>query len=293
MYLKDEEEEDLSIVPYFNLKRRLKIGTFKIDSHGTVLGQRFLAIILRQMINDNHDFVYVTLFSKQKGLISLFEKFGFQIWGYKNNGELIYYKDLSISNNEYMDFPRVNLAKSNRKYLLAIFPKFHTKLFPDSKLCTERVHSVEDLSFPNTSEKIYLTAMNGVMEFQTGDLVVIYRTAEKGQSAEYSSVVTSICTVVEVKHIQGFDTFESFIAYCGKGTIFSFQELSYFWSSRKYPFIIKMLYNVPLEKRITRNKLIEEIGLNRDSYFGCMSLTDNQFREIIEIGEINESFVID
>lgn len=41
LYLKDEYEADSSINPFFNERRRLKIGTFKINSHGTVLGQRF------------------------------------------------------------------------------------------------------------------------------------------------------------------------------------------------------------------------------------------------------------
>ncbi len=77
LHLKDEYEADSSINPFFNERRRLKIGTFKINSHGTVLGQRFLSIILRKMINEGHDFTYVTLFSKQERLRRLFERLVF------------------------------------------------------------------------------------------------------------------------------------------------------------------------------------------------------------------------
>lgn len=86
LYLKDELEGDGSIVPCFDERRRLKIGTFKINPHGTVLGQRFLSIVLRKMLNDGHDFTYVTLFPKQTALIALFERFGFRQWGSKSNG---------------------------------------------------------------------------------------------------------------------------------------------------------------------------------------------------------------
>lgn len=291
LYLKNETESDNSIVPAFDKRRRLKIGTFKIDSHGTVLGQRFLSIILRKMLNEGHDFTYVTLFPRQTGLIFLFEEFGFRKWGEKSNGELVYFKDLLVFNDTYKDFPRINLMKNTQKHLLAIYPKFHTRLFPASRLNTERNHVVEDLSFTNTSEKIYLCNMRGVQNIQPGDLVAIYRTKD-GQSAEYSSVATSICTVVEVVDMFSFRSLDDFLQYCGKGTIFTQRELIDFWNNKRYPYIVKMLYNAPLQKRIIRKDLIEQVGLNRDDYFGYLTLTDNQFYKILEMGEINESFII-
>lgn len=291
LYLKEEVETDNSINPYFDERRRLKIGTFKIDSHGTVLGQRFLSIILRKMLNEGHDFTYVTLFKKQTGLISLFEKFGFQFWGDKSNGELVYYKDFTILGDPFKDFPKLNLRNNTQKHLLGIYPEFHTKLFPDSRLNTERNSFIEDLSFTNTSEKIYLCNMSGVQGMQSGDLVTIYRTKDK-QRAEYSSLATSICTVLEVKNISEFSTQEEFLRYCGKGTIFSRMELISFWNTKRYPYIIKMLYNVPLQRRIIRKYLIERVGLNRDDYFGYLPLTDNQFNKILELGVVNESFII-
>lgn len=292
LYLKDEYEADSSINPFFNERRRLKIGTFKINSHGTVLGQRFLSIILRKMINEGHDFTYVTLFSKQERLRRLFERFGFRQWGCKSNGELVYFKDLTVFDNLYKDFPRFNLSGNTQKYLLGIHPNFHTKLFPFSRLHTERNYLVEDLSFTNTSEKVYLCKMQGVLNMNSGDLVVIYRTSENGKSAEYSSVATSICTVLEVINIDKFSSLEDFLRYCGKGTIFSESELIKFWNNNRYPYIIKMLYNAPLQKRIIRKKLIEQVGLDRNNYFGYLSLTDNQFNKVLEMGEINESFII-
>ena len=53
-----------------------------------------------------------------------------------------------------------------------------------------------------------------------------------------------------------------------------------------------MLYNAPLQKRIIRKDLIEQVGLDREDYFGYLGLTDEQFCHILEMGEINESFII-
>ena len=244
------------------------------------------------MINDGYNFTYVTLFPKQESLIRLFERFGFRRWGVKRNEELVYFKDFYVWNDIYKDFPRINLIENTGKHLLSIYPSFHTKLFPDSKLNTERNHIVEDLSFTNTSEKIYLTKMSGIEKMLPGDLLVIYRTSEYGKSAEYSSVATSICTVVEVASIYNFRLLNDFLDYCGKGTIFSQNELVNFWNNKRYPYIIKMLYNAPLEKRIIRKDLIEQVGLDRNDYFGYLPLTDDQFINILKIGEINEGFII-
>ena len=41
LYLKEENEEDLNIVPPFETQRRLKIGTFKIVAHGTIRSDVF------------------------------------------------------------------------------------------------------------------------------------------------------------------------------------------------------------------------------------------------------------
>lgn len=292
LYLKDENEEDNLITPIFEKKRRLKIGTFKIDSHGTVLGQRFISIILRKMLEGNFEETYVTLFDRQEGLIKLFEKFGFSFWGNKDNGELVYVRNKLNNNDIYSNYPVIK-TKNVGNYLLGIFPKYHTKLFPDSKLQTEKTHKIEDLSFTNTIEKIYLCKIRKIMDIKKNDLLLIYRTKENDKSAEYSSVATSICTVVETRNINSFRDCDDFMKYCGKGSIFTKDELKSFWKFKRYPYIIKMLYNFPLSKRITRNKLIEDVALDRDEYWGFFEIESKKFRKILEIGEVNESFVID
>lgn len=123
--------------------------------------------------------------------------------GSKENGELIYVKTLEYHNNLYKDFPRIQ-SQNSSKYILSIYPEYHTKLFPYSRLQTENDHKVEDLSFTNTLEKVYLAKMYGMDKLKSGDLIIIYRTAENNKSAEYSSVITSVCSVVDTEILMIF-----------------------------------------------------------------------------------------
>jgi hypothetical protein len=291
LYLKDENECDYSITPHFSQKRRLKIGTFKINSHGTVLGQRFINIILSRMINEGFSEVYVTLFDRQRGLIKLFTMFGFRFYGKKANGELVYLKKLDEYDDIYLDYPRISPVGVN-KFMVAIYPKFHTRMFPNSRLVTESQHHIEDLSFTNTIEKVYMSNMSGFLQLSHGDIIVIYRTKDARSSAEYSSVVTSVCTVAEVKNVTDFKNFEAYCSYCGKGSVFTKDELERFYTFHQYPYIVKMLYNFSLNKRIICKQLIEVVGISRSAYSGFLKLEDTQFDKIIELGDVHESFII-
>ena len=81
LYLKKEDEsEPYQIEPIFKPKKRLKIGTFKVEMTGLKLGERFIKIICENAIKLAVDEIYVTIFDKgepQKYLISLLKNFGF------------------------------------------------------------------------------------------------------------------------------------------------------------------------------------------------------------------------
>ena len=52
-----------------------------------------------------------------------------------------------------------------------------------------------------------------------------------------------------------------------------------------------MTYNGALKKRIIRHDLIEEIGLERNQYWGFFELTDEQFKRIAQKGVIPQILV--
>lgn len=296
LYLKEECEADNTITPSFEAKRRLKVGTFKINAHGTKLGERFIKIIIDKMFKENYEEAYVTIFEVHESLIMLLKKYGFEYYGKKTSDsgvENVYIKNRSQRSGDInKDYPVIDL-KDNNKYLLSIYPKYHTRMFPDSKLTTEKEHIIEDISVTNSIEKIYLSAAYGLEKCKSGDVIVIYRTAEYGKKAIFSSVATSICVIKEVKNINSFRSFNDFRDYCIKYSVFEEDELRDFWKTKKYPHLIKFLYNIAFEKRPTREKLINEVGIDGSIRWTLVKLDNTQFKKIIELGQVTDNFIND
>lgn len=98
LYLKVEDQELDDMTPSFPRESRVKCGTFKIVAHGTKLGERFVRKIFDFALTENLEDIYVTIFDKHQGLISLLERYGFRLVARKNenteNGrEGVYFKD--------------------------------------------------------------------------------------------------------------------------------------------------------------------------------------------------------
>lgn len=295
LYLKIEDEIDEAINPKFTEKKRLKVGTFKIDAHGTKLGERFIKKIFDVAVAKKIDEIYATIFDKHQSLINLLKTFGFSEYGTKttpNGTELVLLKNIfNLKNDILKDYPIVQ-TENKHIYGLSIFPKFHTKLFSDSILNNESVDILKDVSHTNSIHKIYICAMQAVQNFNKGDILLIYRTNDGQGTARYRSVVTSICVVEEVLTINNFDTEEKFLKYCEPYSIFSVDELRSFYTRKKYPFIIKMTYNVAFKKRVTNGQMIDSFGITPE-YWGVFSVTHEQFKKIIRAGEVDESIIID
>ncbi|BBQ26144.1 MULTISPECIES: N-acetyltransferase [Aeromonas] len=294
MYLKIENSvEDVS--PPLPLGRHLKIGTFKFNARGTLRGQRFLKKAFDFAIRESVDDIYVTVFAEHESLIGMFKAYGFQLHGMKetaNGTECVFVRNLhNITGDVIKDYPLV-IATDKQKYMLGIYPEFHTRLFPDSILKNENASIVEDVSHANSIHKVYLCAMRGVMNMHRGDVMVIYRTSDNMGPARFRAVATSVCVIEEVKSIREFSSLEEFIYYCSKFSIFTQDELISFYKTQRYPFIIKFTYNIAFNKRPNRATLIEDVGLNESDYWGFMSLSDTQFARIVQLGEVDEGLVI-
>jgi hypothetical protein len=54
-----------------------------------------------------------------------------------------------------------------------------------------------------------------------------------------------------------------------------------------------MLYNVAFTRKVIRKKLLEEVGLDGNAYWGFLSVTDEQFNQIVELGQADGRYFID
>ena len=301
LYLKIEEEELSDLTPALPAKKRLKVGTFKVDNDNrhTTRGERFMKKIMDMAIAEDVDEIYVTMFPTEElqGLIRMFEKFGFSHIADKphegGNAEYVLIKDMTTHVDDFkLDYPFVKKASSN-KYVLSIVPEFHTHLFPDSILKNEKKYDlIQDVSETNSIYKIYLCWMQDTRNLKAGDKIIIYRTSDEEGKAYYRSVCTSVCTVCEVKTYRDFENEEEFIKYTNRYSVFKEHELRRWYKYKNNFIVIKMVYNIAFTKKVINMVMKEQVGLN-PKYWGFFKLTDAQFDKLLELGEIDERYIID
>lgn len=296
LFLKREEDALVDVEPNRAPAKRLKVGTFKINPHGTRLGERFIKKIMDIAIHYEVTEVYVTIFEEHIGLIRLLEKYGFEKGGTKtttNGVEQVLFKDMNILTDDIVfNYPLIEV-QGKRKVALSILPKYHSELFPDSILRNENYNLIKDVSHTNSIHKIYVCFMYGVNTLKPGDIVCIYRSSDGQGAAHYRSVITSICVVEEVKTKKDFSNVDDYLTYTNSYSIFDEEELKAYWVNNNPNLtVVRMTYNIALTRRITKQILVEDLNIN-PRYWGFYDLTDEQFSQILERGEIYENIIID
>lgn len=288
LYLKTEDEtEDYSdISPAFSKKRRLKVGTFKVEATGFRLGERFIKIIFDNAIERNLDEIYVTLFMDKPELRALYDlltRWGFCEHGVKrSNGkeETVLVKHLGGYNeNEDVisNFP--NLKPGCRKTILPIYPQYHTPLFPDSILNNE-VEYIANVPHRYALQKVYIS-WAPEQNINPGDLILFYRTGET-YPKKYSSVLTTVGVVDQV--ISSFESEDDFLRQCQNRSVFSAVELKGFWRKYRYNLkVLKFVYVKSLSKRLTLEYLWDHGIIEAPSGPRPFTrLTDKQFEMILQ-----------
>lgn len=207
LYLKTEgtSENYSDIEPPFPPKRRLKVGTFKVESTGFRLGERFVKIIFDNALQRKVDEIYVTLFTDRGELVALEEllyRWGFVFYGIKHNGEKeekVLVKRLHTMLDDAtpkLNYP--NFSHSCNKFILPIMPQYHTTLLPDSQLNSEnRIDFLGREPHRYALQKVYISwaSTNGA---KPGDLILFYRMGAHGENKKYKSVVSTIAIVDEI-----------------------------------------------------------------------------------------------
>ncbi|TNF00895.1 MAG: N-acetyltransferase [Bacteroidetes bacterium] len=298
MYLKIEIGVVDDVVPSLPDGKHLKVGTFKFYSHGTRRGERFLKKVFDHAMFDGVDDVYVTVFDEHAYLIELFQRYGFRNTSRKtteNGVENCLVRSMkSYTGNVMEDYPYIATEGAN-KYLLAIEPEYHTRMLPDSILNNESPSLIQDISHTNSIHKVYLSGAYNARSLKTGDLLVMYRKKPNSRQQAYgrfTSVVTTIGVVESVRDINEFSSFYDFRDYCISYSIFNEKELARFYREKRFPYIIKFTYNCAMQKRIIRDRLINEVGLDPDVRWTLLPLSNTQFSHIFRLGEIHEGFII-
>lgn len=284
LYLKIEEgtENYSDISPVFPKKRRLKIGTFKTETTGFRLGERFLKIAFDNAINAGIEEIYVTMYPNIGSLKDLLEGWGFEYWGRKGQ-ELVLVKNLmkyAPTRTPLQNFPLT--SKDCKKFILPIYSNYHTTLLPDSILTTEKpVDFIKNIAHRYALRKIYVTGAYSCPA-NIGDLVVFYRIGDNnGKPKKYTSVLTSIGIISKIR--TNFPSEAHFLQACENRTVFSREDLHRWWERYKsHIVVVDFLFRESFDYRIPLEFLWKEgIVPAPNGPRAFHQLSDEQFDKII------------
>ena len=295
IYLKTEDGSLDDVVPPRPAARRLKVGTLKIDAHGTKLGERVIKKIFDHAVAEAVEEIYVTVFDTHAKLIALFKRYGFDEVASKttpNGTELVLVRSMSAATGDRLrDYPFVHVAE-RRFWLLAIYPDYHSHLFPDSILTTESPDILQDVSHTNTIHKVYVGGVP-LTRMSPGDVVVAYRTSDKKGPARFRSVATSVCVVEETRNRRQIGSADGLVAFAEEHSVFDEAALRARYAEGKNLYAVRMTYNLALAKRPIRQQLLEDVGISEQPFWQLRELTRTQFERILELGEADEGLVVD
>lgn len=297
LYLKVEDansENYNDITPVFQPKKRLKIGTFKVESTGYKLGERFLKIIFDNALLNNVEELYVTIFDKreeQQRLISLLEDWGFVQWGTKetkNGIEQVLVRDFnkSVDPKPQISFPFV--SRNAKKFIVPIYPEYHTELFPDSILNNESPRNfVENEPHRNALKKVYISRSIN-RNLSPGDLVIFYRTG-----GTYQGVISTVGIVESVT--DNIPSEEKFVDLCRKRSVFNDVELKKYWNwtPQNRPFIVNFLYVDSFPTPKVNLKRLRELNIINSAPRGFEPIENSKFVELMREARANESYIVD
>lgn len=298
LYLKLEglDEDYSNITPTFAKNKRLKIGTFKVSLNPFKLGERFLKIIFDNALVLKINEIYVTVFPKRTGqlqLIELLKDWGFYLHGTKTSSsgiEEVYVRDFSSAFNPLnpkLTYPY--FSENSRSFIVPIYEKYHTELFPDSILRTESpLDFIENQPHRNAIRKAYISR-SIERDLRLGDLIVFYRTG-----GYYKGVITTIGMVESV--INPIKNATDFVRLCRKRTIFSDEELIEHWNydRNNHPFIVNFLYIFSFQKRPNLKRLIE-LGIIKDIESvprGFTQINNHNFKLILKEANVDENLIV-
>lgn len=229
-------------------EERIKIGTFRIaeSQQGQRLGEGAVGLVHWIWQTSKLDSMYVTVFEKQKGLITLFKKFGFKDSGKNLNGELILVKDkrdLDFS-DPYKSYPFIKFGSSTFSYL-CINEEYHDTMFPYSEL-QGRPKNLFEKCVSNGISKVYVGKAWRI-NHAVGEHLFIYRVnTDPNRQKRYTSCLTSFAVVTNViiakRNGQSILSFDEVLQQIKNKSVFDVEELQKQYNEEKHFNIIELLY---------------------------------------------------
>jgi hypothetical protein len=247
------------------------------------------------------DEIYVTIFNRtsdQERLIGLLEDWGFSKYGIKETSagtesEGVWVRPFNP--HASIESPKSTypfMSRNARKFIVPIYPAYHTELLPDSILRTESpMDFVENKPNRNAIRKAYISR-SYFRDLIAGDIIVFYRTGSGYAPAHHTAVATTL-GLVETVHLN-LTSFNLFRDACQGVSVFSDNDLLRHWNYKpnNRPFVVRFLYTYSLPKRPNLSEMKSKLVLAEHPR-GFELLTNDGFERLLEISNVEEGIIVD
>lgn len=272
-------------------EKTIKICTLKAgdDALGIKLGELFLNKMFQLCLTKKINYLYVTTYDKQKGLIFLLKKYGFELHDtFKNNvGEIENLFLKSLKEEDQLEKSGTQLhpffRDNQNKYVVPIQKQFYTSLFKDGNLRDRSLFDATDYGLQevqgNTIVKAYISRTT-IQNLEKGDLLFFY------SSGEYKSI-EPIGELLEHKRIDNFDELWQLVK---NKTVYPQDYLKEKFAGRKYLTVTIFRLVDYLDPVIKFNE-IKNLKSFRNKYQSFTRLPESDY-ELIKNKYLNESRII-
>ncbi|MFM7457447.1 MAG: GNAT family N-acetyltransferase [bacterium] len=262
-------EEEPEMIKKFNMKKILKICTFKVSetARGQRHGEQMLKQCFQYCFDNNFDCLYLTTFEKHEDLVFLCSKFGFQDAGCNERDEIFKLKKLTpnaedLKNFEELDFhrkywPKLLITEKTKIFLIPIRPEFHSRLFPEwrnqpwqaqlklPELLQKKIHDQQNNNPGNSITKVYVCSCS-TREIEPGSLLLFY----------CSESIKAITSVGVAERFDAITDINKAMELTGKRTVYSAADLELYLNHSKNGLkIINFSFAFHFDKPISYNSL--------------------------------------
>lgn len=270
----------------------VKICTFKVgdDALGLKLGELFINKMFEYCVHQKIRYLYVTTYDKQKALIYLLTKFGFDEHSqFENNvgqREFIFVKDLSRTNQSEKTGSALHpfFREKVNKYIVPIQPRYYQTLFKDGNLRAPTLFDSQDYGLQevqgNTIVKAYISKSPRT-DLQEGDLLFFY-------SSKNFQCLEPLGVLIEHTRVHNFEELWEMVK---SKTVYSQAELEKWITNSKYLTVSIFRLVMYLVPPVAFNK-IKSLKSYGNKFQTITKMEEKDYLEIKQ-NHINESFIVD
>ena len=92
---------------------------------------------------------------------------------------------------------------------------------------------------------------------------------------------------------QDFPDDDAFIQYAAPHSVFSTKELRRQFGASSTLYVMKMTYNAAFGHRMTRGRLLDEVGITEQPRWDLRELSYHHLSKILSLGKVNARLIVD